>query len=117
MEIIQIEKYGIICITVKGRTKESHTAEFEKMVKQIVEGEKRRLLFDFSALEYLRSSFLRVILNAVKQINQKHGKVVLCSLNGYVKEIFDVNTLNNNISITESVESALNMLLGSSKAA
>ena len=95
MEIIQKEKYGIVCVTVKGRTEAQLTQEFEKVVKQIVQGDKRRLLFDLGALEYLRSSVLRVILNAVKELNQKRGKVVLCSLNGYVREIFEAKAQSN----------------------
>jgi anti-anti-sigma regulatory factor len=56
-------------------------------------------------------------LNAAKASKQKHGKVVLCCLSGYAKEIFEVNYLNNSIPITESVESGLNVLLAPLKAA
>ena len=66
MEIIQIEINGIVCVTVKGRTEAEVTPEFAEVVKQIIEGDKRRLLFDLGALEYLRSSVLRVILNCRK---------------------------------------------------
>ena len=117
MEIIQKEKSGIVCITVKAKLGAELTPQLEKVVRQIVEGGKRRLLIDLSALEYLRSSVLRVILNAVKEINQKRGKVVLCCLTGYEKEIFETNCLNNSIPITESVESGLSVLLAPSKAA
>ena len=117
MEIIQIEKNGIVCVTVKGRTEAELTPEFEEVVKQVVEGDKKRLLINLGALEYLKSSVLRVILNAVKEIKQKRGKVVICCLNGYAKEIFEVNYFNNSIPITESVESGLNVLLAPLKAA
>jgi len=111
MEIIQIEKNGIVRVTVKGKTEAELALEFKEVVKQIVKGNKRRLLIDLGALEYLRSSVLRVILKALKEIIQCRGKVVLCCLNGYVKEIFEVNYFNNNIPITESVESGLTVLL------
>ena len=117
MDIIQKEKNGIVCVSVKGRMETELIREFDEVVKQIVESDKRRLLFDLGGLDYLRSSVLRVILNAVKEIKQKRGKVVLCSLNIYVREIFEVNCFNNSIPITESVESGLNILLATSKAA
>ena len=117
MEIIQKEKNGIVTVTVKGRSEAELTLEFKEVVNQIVEGDKKRLLIDLGALEYLRSSVLRVILNAVKEIKRKQGKVVLCCLQGYVKEIFEVNYINNNIPITDSVESGLNVLLAPLKAA
>jgi anti-anti-sigma factor len=117
MEFIQIEKNGIVRVTVKGKTEAELTLEFKEVVKQIAEGDKRRLLIDLGALEYLRSSVLRVILKAVKEINQNRGKVVLCCLQGYVKEIFEVNYLNNGIPVTESIESGLNVLLAPLQAA
>ena len=62
MEIIQIEKNGIARVTVKGKTEAELSLESKGVVKQIVEGDKRLLLIDSGALEYLRSSVLRVIL-------------------------------------------------------
>jgi anti-anti-sigma factor len=117
MEIIQKERNGSVCVTVKGRMEAELAPEIEKTINSIIRSNKRRLLLDLGALEYLKSSVLRVILNAVKEINQKHGKVVLCSLNGYVKEIFEVNCSDSCIPITESVESGLNVLLAPLKAA
>ncbi len=111
MEIIQNEKYGIVCVTVKGRTETELTPEFEAAIKKISEGDNRRLLLDLGDLEYLRSSSLRVILNAVKQINQKRGKVALCALKGYVQEIFEGNCFQGTFAIADSVESGLNALL------
>ena len=60
---------------------------------------------------------LRVILNAIKELNQKSGKVVLCCLSGDVKEIFEVNRFKNTIVITDSIESGLQALSCSLKAA
>ena len=117
MEIIQNEKYGIIYVTVEGRSETELNAEFEKVIRNIVEGDNRRLLLDLSALQYLRSSALRKVLNAVKAINRRSGKVVLCSLNGYVKEIFEGNCLNDTLTIVDSVESGLSALLRPLKAA
>jgi anti-anti-sigma factor len=117
MDIIQVEKNGIVCVTVKGRMETGLAQQFEKAIQEIIAEDRRRLLFDLSALEYLRSSVLRVILNAIKEINQKSGRVVLCCLNGYVKEIFEVNRFKNTITITDSVESGLRELSCSLKAA
>ena len=118
MEIIQKEKYGIVCVTVKGRMEAELSLEFEEVINKIVEGDNRRLLLDLGALQYLRSSALRVILNAVKQINQKRGgKVALCALNGYVQEIFEGNCFRGNFTIADSVESSIQTLQSALNAA
>jgi stage II sporulation protein AA (anti-sigma F factor antagonist) len=82
MEIIQEEKNGMVCVTVKGGMEAELAPEFEKTVKKIIESDNVRILFNLGALEYLRSSVLRVILNAAKEINRKSGEVILCSLIG-----------------------------------
>jgi anti-anti-sigma factor len=117
MEIIQREKNGIVCVIIKGRIEAGLAPEFEKAIQEIIAKDRRHLLFDLSALEYLRSSVLRVILNAIKEINHKSGRVVLCCLNGYVKEIFEVNRFKDTITITDSVESGLMELSCGLKAA
>jgi len=110
MEIYQAEKNGIVCITIKGRMGTELSPELEKAIKKIVASDKRRILFDLGCLEYLRSPTLRVILKAVKQINQKRGKVALCALNGYVKEIFEGNRFQGTFAIVDSVESGIHSL-------
>jgi len=78
MKIIQEEKNGIVCVSVKGRMEARLSPELERTIEAILESGQTRLLFDLSALEYLRSSVLRVILNAVKTLNRRKGRVVLC---------------------------------------
>ena len=77
MEIDQKEENGIVCITIKGRMGGELLPQFERVIKEIVAGDQRRILFDMGSLEYLRTPTLRVILKAVKQINQKRGKMPL----------------------------------------
>jgi anti-anti-sigma factor len=117
MEIIQNKKCGIVHVTIEGRSETEFNSEFEKAIRKIAQGDSRRLLVDLSALPYLKSSGLRVILNAVKAVNRRSGKVVLCSLNGYVKEIFEGNCVKDTLTIADSVETGLNALRMPGKAA
>ena len=110
MEIIQKEENGVVCITIQGRMGSELSPKFEKVIKEMVAGDKRRILFDLGALDYLRTPTLRVILKTVKQINRKRGKVALCSLNGYVREIFENNCYQNTFAIADSVESGIQTL-------
>ena len=117
MEIIQQKTYRIIRVTVEGRTPEELTRELEAVTEKIAEGNDRWLLLDLGALKYLGSSVLRMILAAVKEIDRKNGKVVLCSLNVYVKEIFEGSSNIDSLAISESVDSGLKTLLRPLKAA
>jgi anti-sigma B factor antagonist len=117
MEILQEEKKGIVCVTVKGYLDARLSPELEHTINAILKSGQTRLLFDLSALEYLRSSDLRVILSAVKTLNRRKGRVVLCCLNGYVSEIFEVNRFKDIITITDSFESGLKAFACELKAA
>jgi anti-anti-sigma factor len=61
-------------------------------------------------LEYLSSAGLRVLLSVAKEMRRREGKMVLCSLNEFVKEIFEVSGFQSLIPIVDSVESGIEVL-------
>ena len=110
MEITQKEENGIVSIAINGRLDADTSPEAEKVVKEALEGQTTRLLFNLSALEYLSSAGLRVLLSAAKEMRRREGKIVLCSLNEFVKEIFEVSGFQSLIPIADSVESGIEIL-------
>jgi len=110
MEITQKEENGIVSIVIKGRLDADSSPEAEKVVKEALEGQTNRVLFNLSALEYLSSAGLRVLLSAAKEMRRREGKIVLCCLNEFVKEIFEVSGFQSLIPITDSVESGIEVL-------
>ena len=110
MEISQKEENGIVSIAIKGRLDADSSLEAEKVVKDALGGETNRLLFNLGELEYLSSAGLRVLLSAAKEMRRRDGKIVLCALNEFVKEIFEVSGFQSLIPITESVESGIEAL-------
>ena len=107
MEIILSEKDGIVCVAICDQLGGIQPAEFADAIGSIIQSDCRHLIFDLSGMKYLKTPTLRVILNAIKEIHQKSGKVVLCCMTGYVKEIFEVTRFDNAIAITDSIESGL----------
>ena len=110
MEIIQKEENGIVSIAIKGRLDADSSQEAEKVVKDALEGQTTRVLFNLAALEYLSSAGLRVLLGAAKEMRRRDGKIALCALNEFVKEIFEVSGFQSLIPITDTVESGIELL-------
>lgn len=110
MEITQQEENGIVSIAIKGRLDADSSPEAEKVVKEALEGQTTRVLFNLGALEYLSSAGLRVLLSAAKEMRRREGKIALCCLNEFVKEIFEVSGFQSLIPITDSVESGIEVL-------
>jgi len=107
MEIAQKEQNGIVTIMIKGRLDADSAPEADRIVKDALKGEGKRLLFDLGAMEYLSSAGLRVLLSAAKEIKRREGKIVLCALNQFVKEIFEVSGFQSLIPIEDTVESGI----------
>ncbi len=110
MEITQKEENGIVFIAIKGRLDADSSLEAEKVVNEAIEGPTNRVLFNLGAMEYLSSAGLRVLLSVAKEMRRREGKIVLCSLNEFVKEIFEVSGFQSLIPIADSVESGIEVL-------
>ncbi len=110
MEISQKEENGILSFTIIGRLDADSSPEAEKVVHDALESQTTRVLFDLASLEYLSSAGLRVLLSTAKEMRRRDGKFVLCSLNEFVKELFDVSGFQSLIPIADSVESGIEML-------
>ncbi len=110
MEITQKEENGIVSITIKGRLDGETYIEAEKVVDNALKGQTKRVLFNLVSLDYLSSAGLRVLLGAAKEMRRREGKIVLCSLNKFVKELFDVSGFQSLIPIADTVESGFEML-------
>ena len=106
MEINHKVENGILIVAINGRLDAATAPVAEGEIKKMLEGEQNRLLFDLSALEYLSSGGLRVILSAAKEIRRRDGKVALAALNQYVYEIFEVSGFTAMLPIKDSVEEA-----------
>ena len=107
MEITHRLENEILIIAIAGRLDAATALVADKTINKTLDENTNRLLFDLSALEYLSSGGLRVILGAAKEIRRREGKVALAALNQYVFEIFEVSGFTSMIPIKETVEEGL----------
>jgi anti-anti-sigma factor len=110
MKIAHEDKDGVACITIDGRLDADSAPQAEQAVKDLIRAGSHRLVFDFSRMDYISSAGLRVILMTVKELRAKEGKVVLCGLTPYVKEVFDVSNFASIVPIADSVEAGLQLV-------
>ena len=67
----------------------------------------RRLIVDFSRLDFISSSGMRVLLIAAKALKAGEGTLVLCAMKNHIEEVFRISGFDRIIPIEESRESAL----------
>ena len=84
-------------ITLNGRLDTGTSPALEAEIKKI-NSSLKKLTLDFSKLEYLSSSGLRVILGAQKLMN-KQGEMIITNVNDLIMEIFDTTGFSNILTI------------------
>lgn len=107
MALLQSNENGTTIITISGRMSPEETQELEKKVLEVVDSDEKCLLFDFSELEYINSSGLRVLVMAYQRMKQAKGKVAICSIRDYILEVFEISGYDKIFPIFPNREKAL----------
>lgn len=108
MDIKETKKDKATVLVVEGRIDSGTSAELEKKLIVLIEnGGVKDIALDFSAMDYISSAGLRVLLMAAKKTSKLGGKVVLAGLSANVKEVFDISGFSNIFSIFSSQEEAV----------
>jgi anti-anti-sigma factor len=93
MDIAQ-EKVGEVLVIAPAGTIDSRTApQFEKLALDALAKGERRIVVDFSAVDFTSSAGLRVLLMLGKRLQPSGGTLVLCGLNAGVRKVLEVSGL------------------------
>ena len=107
MEVTEKKHDGITVLGLKGRLDSNTSDPFEKQLLGLVEGGATRLVLDFQELDYISSAGLRVLLKAAKELKRNNGRLALCSLKDYIKEIFEMSGFVSFLPIHGTLEETL----------
>ena len=86
-----------LTIALNGRLDTTTAPQLEAELKRSVSGVEK-LVLDFTALEYLSSAGLRVLLAAQKVMN-KQGEMIVKHVNETIAEIFEVTGFSDILTI------------------
>jgi anti-sigma B factor antagonist len=109
MEVSEKRQDGVCILSLAGRLDANTSEGFQEKLLQIIEDGTNNLVLDCTKLDYISSAGLRVLLVASKQVKQTEGKVVLCSLQDYIREVFEVAKFDAFLTIVPTVEKALKL--------
>lgn len=79
---------GKITLKLSGMLDTANSVEFETIMTEASDATSE-LTVDFSGIEYISSSGLRVLLKIQKKMAAK-GTMIICNVNNAVKEVFDL---------------------------
>ena len=110
MEIVRQEVGAIVLFALNGRLDTNTATDLEKTLLQEINRNTNKIVIDCAGLDFITSSGLRVLLLAAKKLKAIDGKVVLCTLQEHVKNIFEVAGFTMLLSIYPSRQQAIDAI-------
>jgi anti-sigma B factor antagonist len=89
--MIESKENGVFILAVDGNLDAEGTQAMEEKVLALLEAGETSLLFDFSQLDYINSSGLRVLVLAYQRLKKASGRVAICGIKDYIQEVFEVS--------------------------
>lgn len=99
MNIVKSMDNGTLRLAVEGRLDTTTAPALEAEIRTGLEGI-ASLVFDLSALEYISSAGLRVLLSAQKTMN-KQGSMVVKGANESVREVFEITGFSDILTLED----------------
>src|SRR5262245_13374455 len=98
---------GAIIVTPRERVDSDVAAAFEQVAMEAVHRARKRVVVDFSAIDYVSSAGLRVMLVLAKESRARDLDFVLCGLRPDVLKVFETTGLAQLLCIAADRTAAL----------
>jgi anti-sigma B factor antagonist len=85
---------GIDIVSVGGEIHLSTAPGFREALDAVIAGGDAAIVLDLSAVEFIDSTGLSVLLNGLRQVNQRHGRMALVCTNPTVLRLFEITSLD-----------------------
>ena len=95
---------GVVILAPEGRLDSGKIDQFDKVVQQRIRKGHHHLLIDCTNLVFAASSALRVLLQTVRALNERDGKLVLCNMNPHIHSIFETSGFTRLMTIRDTFE-------------
>jgi anti-sigma B factor antagonist len=107
VEITTATREGVTIVSPAGRIDTVSAPVLEQAINQIIDSGARNLLLDFSAVSYISSGGLRVLLATAKKLKDPADRYGLCCLSADVHKIIRLAGFTSIFSIYSSEGEAL----------
>ncbi len=94
MEMKSTKEGEVLVFEPEGRIDGTNARDVESAFLDKVRGGETAILIDFSEVEFISSAGLRVLLMVAKEVKARSGRIELCSMRDYLKEVFEVSGFN-----------------------
>lgn len=94
-------------VAVCGRVDSATAGDLEKSLQNLFDHAGRHAILELSALNYISSAGLRIVLMAAKRAKVAQSKLVLCGLAPHVREVFAISGFMKILDVADDQAAAL----------
>lgn len=107
MDINERRQGNIVVLRPVGRINNDTSTEFQKKLLSAIGNDASAVLVDLSAVEYISSAGLRVLMVGSKQSKVTGGRLAVAELAPLVKEIFTISRFSHVVPVFETAAEAI----------
>lgn len=107
MEITTRTQRDVTIVAFAGNLDSNTSPRAQQALDRILAGGGRKMVLDFTALDYISSAGLRVLLGTAKRLNGAGGALRLFGLNETVREVFEISGFSTILAVLTSEADAL----------
>jgi len=107
LEIAEVRSGEAYVLALSGRIDSTNADQLMARLSKLFEAGAKDLVVDFKEVLYLTSAAFRVLLVATDEAERNTARLVLCSVLGQVRELFEMGGLLDAFTIHGSREEAL----------
>lgn len=105
---MQVQLLGeVTVVRLSARVDAISAGEVEAAFGEQIAGGARKLVADFAGTEYISSAGLRVFLATLKLLGKNEGRIVLCAMQPFIAEVFDISGFCDLFEIVGTLDEAV----------
>jgi len=106
IDIKTLAEQNITKIVVEGFLDAHTVPEMEKVIQELLQQKKYRIIVDFSALSYISSAGLGVFMSVIGDVKNNNGDIVLMKMPPKIYKVFDLLGFTEIFSIVDDEDAA-----------
>jgi anti-anti-sigma factor len=107
MEITTRAQQDVTIVGLAGHLDSNTSPQAQQALDALLAGGGRKVVIDFTALDYISSAGLRVLLGTAKRLKQEGGALRLFGLNETVQEVFEISGFATILTVVDTEANAL----------
>ena|SRR5436190_12138926 len=112
MQIAEARVDGIVAVAPAGRIDTTTAPALEHYLIDLFTRGERRIVIDFSGVEYISSAGLRVLLLVARRVREMDGRLGLCAMGDTVRQVFQLAGFLPLFAVHETRDAAVRQIAG-----